>query len=318
MTMTEISTFLKYGHNALLEVVTGLSQREMTSVPVYDTWTVKDVLAHIIGWHRRVLTILPLILEDHAGEVTGVDVDAFNRQSLAAVHDLSPLMVLTAMKSTFQQIHNIITKLDPVEIDKRRDRNGRIITIRSYVIDIMVEHERKHALELEAWRKQQEQSIAPQAITAHLGRSRAAFMELIGQLQPDMAVSRNAVGEWSASDIVGHLADWEQHILQAATHIYDPSLSSPGDLFPLEPEETQNRKMIGLRQSKSWSENIADLQQTQKEFDLLVGKLNAGDWLLRGLYPWPNDQGTIAELVSHAAEHYDAHLADLEQWMQNI
>ena len=40
-----------------------------------------------------------------------------------------------------------------IEIDKRHKRNGRTITIRSYVLDTKEEHERQHALEIEEWRK---------------------------------------------------------------------------------------------------------------------------------------------------------------------
>jgi hypothetical protein len=42
-----------------------------------------------------------------------------------------------------------------------------------------------------------------------------------------------------------------------------------------------------------------------------------GDWTLRGPYPWPNDQGTLAELLWHISSHYTDHTADLEQWRKN-
>jgi hypothetical protein len=316
MKSSEIIADLEYVHKALLKTVEGLSVREMTTLPVYDLWSVKDVLAHIIGWNQRVLKILPLILADRADEVVGVDVEIQNRQSVTAFVDVPPGAVLAALKATFQQIYDIITKIDPVEIDKRRDRHGRIITIRSYVIDIMVEHERKHALDLETWREALGQSLDPTAIKSQLTRSRENFMELIGRFSLEIVEQKNAVGDWSPSDIVGHVADWEQRILQAAICIYDPSRSVPAGLLTVAPDDVQNRRMVARRAEKGWQENMADLKNIQSEFDQMLEKFNLGDWLLRGSYPWPDDQGTIAELVSHAAEHYDVHLADLQKWVK--
>ena len=66
--------------------------------------------------------------------------------------------MLAALKSTHQQIVDIISSLDHVEIDMRRERKGRTITIRSSIIEVKVEHERQHAVEIEEWRKKNEKT----------------------------------------------------------------------------------------------------------------------------------------------------------------
>jgi hypothetical protein len=45
--------------------------------------------------------------------------------------------------------------------------------------------------------------------------------------------------------------------------------------------------------------------------------LRPGDWTLRGPYPWPHDQGTLAELVWLMSEHYVDHIPDLQEWRAN-
>ena len=152
--IAEIVEYLDYGRTALLQTLEGLSEQEMTQVPIYNEWTIKDVLAHLIGWDKRVIHILPLIVADRAAEVAGVDVAAHNQQSVAAGRDKSVAELLAEIKQTHRQIIALIAAMDHTEIDRRHERNGRIITIRSYVIDIMVEHERRHAAEIELWRKQ--------------------------------------------------------------------------------------------------------------------------------------------------------------------
>jgi hypothetical protein len=43
----------------------------------------------------------------------------------------------------------------------------------------------------------------------------------------------------------------------------------------------------------------------------MLWKLNSGV----KPFPWPNDQGTLAELIIHVAGHYTEHLPALEKWL---
>ncbi|MBN1217533.1 MAG: DinB family protein [Anaerolineae bacterium] len=157
----EIISYLEFGRAELLNSIEGLSQRELTHIPIYEDWTVKDVLAHIIGWDQWILEILPLIRQNRADEIKGVNPDRFNRQTLAVWRDKPLSEVLTTIKTTHRQILDIIAGLDHVEIDMRHSRGKQTITIRSYVIDIMVEHERQHAEEIRQWREGLDRAIDP-------------------------------------------------------------------------------------------------------------------------------------------------------------
>lgn len=310
-TIAGIMADLKYGRSILLESIEGLSQRERTEKFIYNGWTVKDVLAHIIGWDEFVLNVLPLIVQDRADELSGVDADAFNQQSKAAWQDKTFAQVLHRVEATHQKILDFISALDHVEIDKRHERNGRVVTIRSYVIDIMMEHERAHALEIEEWRKQLDQAIDPIAIRESLLKSRAKFLTILDLFDEADVLDKTAVGIWSISDLVGHVADWEQIMLAGAHYIYDPSQPAVEPLA--DTIEEWNTIMAAERVDKSWPENYHDLQRMQMETDNFLASLKPGDWRLRGPYPW-QETGTLAEIITHISEHYTDHLPDLEQW----
>ena len=311
----EIITYLKFGRTALVDAVDGLSQRELTEIPIYEAWTVKDILAHIVGWNRRVLAILPLILADQANAIPGVEVETQNQLSVTAFRQTPVVEVLAELETSFDQIYDIIANLDPKEIDRRHARGGRFITIRSYVIDIMVEHERKHALDIEQWRKKLEQAIDPQEIEMKMRRSRTRFMAIATQFGPEQVRDNTVAGRWSINDVVGHLADWERLMLQAARHIHDPSLPPAPTPDSFETEDHLNQWMVEQRLNKTWGENVSDLHHIQTAVDTFVQNLMPGDWRLRGPFPWPDDQGTLAELLTHLAEHYDDHLTDVEKLM---
>lgn len=303
---------LKYSRSKLLESIEGLSWRELTETPIYEGWTIKDVLAHVIGWDQRVLRTLPLMLQNRASEVAGVEVEAFNRESINAWRDKSWAEVLSQVQSTHRQILEIIAGLDHMEIDLRRERNGRIITIRSYVIDEMTEHDREHAAEIDLWRKNMEQNLDPEAVKESLSQYRADFLAAITGLSEADLLDKNACEGWSVKDVVGHLVDWEQLMFEAACHIHDPS--QPPALPAGEATDDWNAIMAAKRETDSWEKIFHELTDLHQKLDRFVAGLKMGDWTLRGPYPWPNDQGTLAELLDHIATHYPDHIPNLEEW----
>ncbi len=307
--ISEIVSYLNFGRDCLLEAIDGLSLREMTEIPVYPEWTVKDLLAHIIGWDRRVIAILPLIVADRASEVPGVDVPSYNAQSVATGRQMLLPELATEIRETHQQILALISGLEHREIDRRHERNGRVITIRSYIIQTMVEHERQHAAEIEAWRAQLDEAIDPAAITSGLRHWRERFMARLDAVSEAQALQPNTAGEWSINDVVGHLVDWERLILQAARHIHDPSQPAvppyPGS------DDELNQILAERRAGVPWLDTLLELRQVQQDVDAFVAALDPGDWRLRGPYPYNHDHGTLAELVGSFAVHYEDHLPDL-------
>ena len=303
---------LEYGRAQLFKSIEGLSQRELTELPIYEGWTIKDVLAHIVGWDQRTLKTLPLMLQNRASDIPGVEVEEHNQESLAAWRDKSLAEVLAAMKSTHQQILGLLSAVDSVEIDLRRQRNGRIITIRSYVIDVMMEHDRHHAMEIEVWRKELEQRVNLASLKAALLQNQMDYWAALEGLDETDLVDPAAGGGWSIKDITGHIADWEQLMLKGAYHIYDPS--EPAAEYLGSTIEEMNQIMAAKRAGNPWPVERKYLRETQLAVRAFLDKLKPGDCSLRGTYPWPNDQGALAELIDHIIEHYVDHLPDIERW----
>lgn len=304
---------LKYGRTKLLQAIEGLSRRELTELPIYEDWTIKEVLAHVLGWDQRVLRTLPLMLQNRASEVASVEVDEYNQESVEAWRHKSFAEILAEVQSTHRQIMEIISELEHREIDTRRERHGRIITIRSYVIDVMIEHDREHAAEIELWRKNLEQSIDPAELKTRLAQRRADFLAAITDLSEADLLDKKATGDWAIKDIAGHLADWERLMLNAARHIHDPSLPV---IRPV--TDGENEAMAARHAGESWDKTFADLTAVQQAVDDFVARLKSGDWTLRGPYPWPDDSGNLAELLDHIILHYDDHIADVQQWRNQV
>ncbi len=144
----------KYGRAEILRAIAGLSEAELTEVLVYEAWTIKDILAHLIGWDEWVISILPLITEARADEIPLINREAYNQQTLNLWQTKSVDEIQQKLQETHEAVVHMLSNLDYVEIDTRHERDGRVITIRSYVVDVVEEHERQHAAEILAWRKE--------------------------------------------------------------------------------------------------------------------------------------------------------------------
>jgi uncharacterized damage-inducible protein DinB len=307
-----VLSYLKFGRAELLKAIEELSWRELTQTPVYADWTMKDVLAHFIGWDQHVIEILPLIVQNRADEIAGVDPDDLNHRTVAAWRDKPLAEVLAAVKASHQQIVEMISVLNHIQIDLRRERQGRFITIRSYVIRMMVEHARQHAAEIHEWRAKLDEAIDPAVIMNDLEQKRARLLAALEGLSEADLLAPNAVGVWSVKDTVGHLADWEQLILATARFMVDPSQPA---ITPISNGDAVNALMAAQRAGQSWAEVLADLTQTRQELLDFATGLSPADWQRRGAYPWP-EQGTLAELLGGAAWHDGAHADDIEVAMR--
>lgn len=310
-TTTEIISDLEFGRAEILKSVDALSYREMTQIPVFDDWSVKDILCHIIGWDEWTLEILPLIVQDRAGEVSAIDPDTLNQQSLKTWRDNSLSEVLTTIKSTHRKILDIIANLDHKEIDMRRMRGERIITIRSYVINIMIDHERQHAEEIQLWRESLDNSINPKQIKVELEQNRATVLAAIEGLNEADLLDKNCFGDWSVKDVLAHLAAWEGRLLNGARHLLDPAQPAPR---PIDSILGWNDEIAALNAERPWSEVQANFIETRQELNNFLDKLQWNDWKQRGPYPWPDSQGTLAELITVIAEHDTEHIPALEHW----
>ena len=165
--LEEIIDYLRFGRTKIFEAISDLSERELTEIEIYEGWTIRDLLVHLIGWDEWVLRTIPLIVQDRADEIPpSVDPDQFNRQTLAVWQDKLFPEVMLALQTTQQKVIELVSSLDYKQIDTRRERGGRVITIRSYVIELFVEHERKHVSDIQSWRASLNSVLDPVEVQA--------------------------------------------------------------------------------------------------------------------------------------------------------
>src|SRR5438046_7645024 len=89
----------------------GLSHAELMEAGVTDTWSVRDIIAHVTWWEEEALTHLPLILNDGQPprySVTYGGIDAFNAQRAELKRHLSLAEVLRQQDHTHRRLIDFI------------------------------------------------------------------------------------------------------------------------------------------------------------------------------------------------------------------
>ena len=114
----------------------------------------------------------------------------------------------------------------------------------------------------------------------------------------------NVVGHWTAKDLIGHVATWDQELVKVVdrylTNGEKTDYGGEADVDRLNEAEAEKKR--GLSLSQVWDE----LHQSHRRLlDLLRGLPEEA--LTRGTY-------ITGAITDDTAEHYREHREDLERW----
>jgi len=141
---------MEAGFADLLSTVDGLSEEQMTRV-WYGDWSVRDILAHVAGWHREEIAMLERMARGERPVPESADYtddDAWNARFVAKWRAASAGEVLAELKATKEAYVAAASRLP-----EERFEEGR--TARRLVQQGCIEHYREHADEIRAWREKE-------------------------------------------------------------------------------------------------------------------------------------------------------------------
>ncbi|GBD12408.1 hypothetical protein HRbin24_00415 [bacterium HR24] len=150
MAKQELLQELEQGFQELLRAVEGLSDDAATRV-WYGTWSVRDIIAHISGWHREMAAALERVARGERPVPEGVDysdADAWNAR-FAQAHADTPwpqmLAELKASKDAFVAAAR--------QVPEDRFEEGRV----AYRIlhNAAIDHYREHMPAILEWRRRE-------------------------------------------------------------------------------------------------------------------------------------------------------------------
>ena len=129
------------------EALQGLNEAQLTEVWL-GTWSVKDIVAHIAGWHEELGPALERLSRGERPIPTGIsydDVDAWNARFAAARRDTPVADVLLELDKTHEYFLRAAAA-----VPGERFQAGK--TAWKIVDQNTAHHYREHAAQIRAWR----------------------------------------------------------------------------------------------------------------------------------------------------------------------
>ncbi len=103
------------------------------------SWSVKDILAHIVGWEDEVLKQFQAFLVNPDVDDT-YDIDSFNESSVSSRKNKTWNEIIEELKSTQEELSAFISTLSQKDIDAE-DRF-------SEWVEVLIDHYKHHTMQL--------------------------------------------------------------------------------------------------------------------------------------------------------------------------
>lgn len=134
-------------YKAFRQALAGLDEAHLTEAWL-GAWSIKEIVAHIVGWHRELAPALERLARGERPFPEGVsyeDVDAWNEKLAGAMRDRSAADVLRE----FAETHETFLRA-AATVPEKRFREGRT----AYkIVDLnSAHHYKEHGDQIRAWR----------------------------------------------------------------------------------------------------------------------------------------------------------------------
>jgi hypothetical protein len=142
-------------------------------------------------------------------------------------------------------------------------------------------------------------------ITETAQAERAALEQLLANLTPEQMIQPKIVGDWSAKDVLAHLIEWEQMVVEW----YEAGVKGK---VPVTPSEEYNwGQLPHLNHAIYLKHRDKTLVDIQKNFKISYKKIlktiqgiPEKELFTRGHYAWTKNNTLAAYFISGTSSHY--------------
>jgi len=158
VTRDELIRRITEGYERIRRLIAGVDPVRLGTDPVFDGWTVKDLLAHIAAWQSITVTNLfrlergqPLLY----GRLDPQKLAELNARLYAELKDWPLEKVLADLEGSYRQLINRISLLSEQELnDPRHFKQLRGRPLWRLIAENTWQHYEEHLPALEVWRRQ--------------------------------------------------------------------------------------------------------------------------------------------------------------------
>ena len=127
------------------DTLDGITEEQMLEKD-FDSWSLKDILAHIIGWNEVISESLEHVARGEPPVKVGSGdeiFDAWNEKFVADRQDLSPHQVVNELEESFRRFRTAFQSFPEEKYDERLAER----------INFEISHYQEHTHQLKEWRE---------------------------------------------------------------------------------------------------------------------------------------------------------------------
>jgi hypothetical protein len=149
----ELLARIRAGRASLRGLLSELSEAQMVAPNAVGTWSVKDLLAHLVVHEQRALEELDCALRGEPMPDDARENDRVNADAVAASRHLSPAVAIAHWDRSFDQVVGAIELLSSADFDPDGDVVQRLgDSVHGAFANNTYEHYVEHEREIRQWR----------------------------------------------------------------------------------------------------------------------------------------------------------------------
>jgi uncharacterized damage-inducible protein DinB len=217
MNKREVLINLNVARAGLSRALLGISADEFETEAAVGDWTLHDAVAHMAAWEKWVCDAArsmragrPVVRDAAMNEV-----DPFNAQAVAQRKAWPLKQLLDEFIVARRQLIVTVAGASQDQLAREHAVDGK----RSSITDLAlssIDHDMEHAGQIAEWKKSRgEDKVGPKLILQMaLETNRSALLAMLDTVPPDERFTLAVEGTWTAQDICGHVADWDELLVE--------------------------------------------------------------------------------------------------------
>lgn len=287
----------------LLELLVGLDEETLAASPVFDTWTARDLLAHVAGWDELFTERIERILAGREGEITRVDLDTRNAALYAERQDWSLTQALEACLTARADFLAALARLPDQELQRLRTFSWGETSARQWT-GWRARHDAAHAAQIGTWARGLRGNAGPKhVLLAALNAAREELLAAAALVPAGARASRPVCGAWTLKDVLGHVADWEW---LGAEGLRQMAAGQAPQVAYVEDIEAWNQAHVEARQGQPWEAVWADLNAARQALLEILEGMSQADLGRSFPFPWGSEDTAyrwVCVFLAHDREH---------------
>lgn len=158
MNRSELIQKLDTARNSLLAAIDGLTEAEMTTQAITDSWTIKNILAHIAAWDAEAAYAIRILATEKTPHFNyridpKDDFREWNAQQVRKRRGMRVAQVLAELSDTRQKLIEIVEGLEESQLTWFGHVPWGWSASVEELIQVQAEHDADHAAMIREWRE---------------------------------------------------------------------------------------------------------------------------------------------------------------------